>query len=62
MLEIKNLSVSIEEKLILDDLSLSVERRRGWGDHGPERVWQIDISLCFRGQARLQGHIGRGFT
>ena len=62
MLEGQNLSVSIEDKLILDNLSLERKRRRGRGNYGPERLWQVDIGLCFGGQARLQGHIGSDFA
>ena len=52
MLEIKNLSVSVHGKPILDGLNLNVARRRGRGHHGPERLRQVDALLRHRRQAR----------
>ena len=53
MLEIRNLSVSIQDKLILDNLSLERQRGRGCGDHGTERLRQVDTGLRHRRQAGL---------
>ena len=53
MLEVKNLTVSIHGKPILDGLNLTVEDRRGRRDHGAERVGQIDALLRHRRQAGL---------
>ena len=53
MLEIKNLSVAIKGKPILDGLNLTREDGRGRGDHGAERLGQVDAVLRHRRQARL---------
>ena len=58
MLEIKNLTVSIEDKLILDGLQSDCQRGRGCGDHGSERLRQVDACLCVGGQAGL--HVTSG--
>ena len=53
MLEIKDLSVSVHGNPILDGLESHGQGRRGRGDHGAERLRQVDALLCHRRQAGL---------
>ena len=53
MLEVKNLSVSIHGKPILEGLNLNVKAGQGRRDHGAERLRQVDAFLCHRRQAGL---------
>ena len=56
MLEIKNLSVV--DRGQADPRRPQPDRQggRGRGDHGSERLGQVDARLCHRGQAGLRGH------
>ena len=51
MLEIKNLTVSIEGNTILDNFNLTVKDGGSRRHHGPERHRQVDARLCHRRQA-----------
>ena len=59
MLEIKNLTVSIEDKLILDNLSLSVSAGKVAAIMGPNGSGKSTLAYVMAGQAGLRGYIGR---
>ncbi len=62
MLEIKNLTVSIEDKLILDNLSLSVSAGEVAAIMGPNGSGKSTLAYVMAGKPAYEVTVGRDFA